>query len=113
MKHTVIKEKKAKAARYDWRKQKEMMLGLDDKRHGRLMAKIMQEKDAELQAAERENSRLGYCPACGTANTMSKICMKGCEPPKGSLTRDDWFMLGVRFSYIRIMNVVKDCSLTG
>ncbi len=97
---------------YDWRKQKERLLGLDENSYKARMRLLMAAKEAELAAIERENAFLGYCDLCGYPNTTQGDCANpACElshPVKVKHTREEWLALGIVFQLNKVLRVVND-----
>ncbi len=64
-----------------WRRQKELLLGITHAEDGRkkwAIAQAIKRKDEELQRQEEEDRERGYCPKCHILRTISKTCTMAC-----------------------------------
>lgn len=64
----------AKIIRYNWRTQKELLLGIDDRKQQIAAALAMAEKERQLNVADEDDLRRGYC-LCGYPLTIYGKCM--------------------------------------
>lgn len=63
-----------KIFRYNWRTQKELLLGIEDKKQQVAMALAMQERDIALNIADSDDIARGHC-LCGYPLTVYGKCM--------------------------------------
>lgn len=67
---------------HNWRKQRELLLGIEypeDRAKRWALKKILEKKDAEIEAASREFERVGTCPQCHLMRTSEGKCSLGCS----------------------------------